>query len=144
MFNLKWNEIDSNLFFNEIRWKNYGRKTMSSTRSWGRVSNESFHVYEQRTDYPDKRYDASKILRVSFSFLFFLFLLLIINITIITFVLISEIRSLPKNVKDYRKCVDPFSKQVISIVLPNLIKSVKRVCVTHKECKTSFFKLTHN
>lgn len=47
----------------------------------------------------------------------------------------SEIRPLSKDVKDYRKCVDPFSKQVISIILPNLTRSLKRVCVTHKQCK---------
>jgi hypothetical protein len=51
----------------------------------------------------------------------------------------SEIRPLAKDVKEYRKCVDPFSKQVISIVLPNLIRSLKRVCVTHKDRKFFFF-----
>jgi len=45
----------------------------------------------------------------------------------------TEIRPLPKEVKDYRKCVDAFSKQVISIILPNLAKALKRVCTSHKE-----------
>jgi len=45
----------------------------------------------------------------------------------------EAIKPITKEIKEYRKCVDAFSKQVITIIMPNLIKSIKKVCVTSTE-----------
>lgn len=53
--------------------------------------------------------------------------------------LISAIKPITKEIKEYRRCVDEFSKTVITIIMPNLIKSIKKVCVTNTECKLLFY-----
>lgn len=42
-------------------------------------------------------------------------------------------KAIPKQMKQFKQCVNNFSQQIINLITPNLSKAIRKMCITEKK-----------